>query len=137
MSTNKQMIHVRRTKLRNKMQQAFRNLNKTFNGKFVFVYTSHFVDRMLDRDVSIDNVIKLLTNVSAKVDEVVDYVSKPYEERETRLEITDGKYWIGTTMDYFLSKDNTPILKTRMAYVNEKRLAGKISTKVIYVDKID
>lgn len=135
--TDRNLIHVQRSKLRRVMETEIRSINSLFAGKFKFLYTSHFVERILQRDVELDVVLKLLAKVreEGKSSEIVDFINS--ENRENRLEITDGVYWIGTTLDCYHRDDRLPTFKLRMVVVNDRRLEGRIPTKVIKVNQLE
>lgn len=141
-------IYVERSKTRRILETEFRNLNKYFKNILPkddwlrFNFSTHIIDRIIQRDLSIQQVIRLMYNLEEKVQEVLDYCHLPplpapgekledIEYRPVRLEITDGKLWLGFTVSPY---EKSPYkLNLRMGFFNPNRLPSKVSTKLIKV----
>ncbi|UNA02474.1 site-specific RNA endonuclease [Serratia phage SP1] len=150
-------VHIRRSKIRRMFEQQFRVLNSKieqamertgYGAKFHIKYSPHFLDRVIMRDIEEKSVLDLLSAFGSDVifEEVMDYLFLPpvpddmkldpnVRYRELRLEITNGKLWIGLTADKVQHSPYTYGLCCRMGIVNEKRMAGKTSTRLIDLRK--
>lgn len=154
MTTNPE-VFIRRNKLRRLFETEFRKINSDIKKAcalagvpwFHVKYSQHLLDRAIQREIDETYVFALFNRLSNKVVEMNEYLELPerpdteevLEEginyRPLRLELTDGTLWLGLTV----SKPNpefaftNPSLQCRMAFVNNQRHPGKISTKVIYL----
>lgn len=145
-------VFVRRQKLRRKFETAFHNINTSIREAaksastepFFVKYSNHLLDRAIQRDIDEEYVFQVLSEAPKFVKEINEFLfMEPLPEIETqidpnknyrplRLELTDGNLWLGFTVDRLQPGKNYS-LKCRMAFVNNKRLKGKISTKVINI----
>ncbi|QOI66600.1 endonuclease [Erwinia phage FBB1] len=148
-------IHIRRTKLRRIFSTEFDKINLSLKQAckaagsditFHIKYSSHLLDRAIQREIDEEYVFDLFRRLSGKVSEVIKFLELPeypeiYEQidpnkvyRPLRLELTDGNLWLGMTVNKN-THDNCKNfgLRCRMAFVNNKRIKGKISTQEIYV----
>lgn len=147
-------VFIRRNKLRRQFETEFGKINRAavefckdnaIENSYHFRYSPHLLDRAIQREIDETYMFKLLRAVKEHSQEISDFLALPplpHAEQGTidtdgyrplRLEITDGNLWLGITVDPKTSKYNTYGLCCRMAFVNNKRLPGKISTKVIKV----
>lgn len=145
-------VFTSRQKLRRLFETEFREINKSIQAAakvagvepFFIKYSDHLLDRAIQRDIDESYVFKLFKRLHNHVADVNQFLNMtPYPEVESevdltveyrpmRLEITDGTLWLGMTVDRKL-QSKCFSLKCRMAFINNKRLKGKISTKVINV----
>ena len=152
MSTNPE-VFIRRTKLRRKFEESFKSLNSSLRtsarkigqDSFFVKYSDHLLDRAIQRDIDEEYVFSILSKFPNHIKEINEFLRLPplpqadeeiikgVEYRPMRLEITDGTLWLGFTVD-LPRKGKGPSIKCRMAFVNDKRLKGKISTKVIHIN---
>lgn len=152
MSTNPE-VFIRRTKLRRKFEEAFRSLNLSVRARakaegkepFFTKYSDHLLDRAIQREIDEEYVFSVLSKIPDHLKEINEFLAMPWlpidpkdideniEYKPMRLEITDGNLWLGFTMD-IPRPGKGPSIKCRMAFVNDKRLKGKISTKVIHIN---
>ncbi|BBC78178.1 endoribonuclease [Escherichia phage EcS1] len=144
-------VYIRRNKLRRIFETEFNSINaelkkacKEYGIKEVFhlKYSPHLLDRAIQREIDETYVFNLFHKLHRKVVDVVEYLRlKPLpdiedhilpgvEYRPLRLEITDRNLWLGMTVDKGQTASSYG-LTCRMAFINNKRLEGKISTKVI------
>lgn len=141
-----------RQKLRRRFETEFREINKSIMAAakaakvepFFIKYSDHLLDRAIQREIDESYVFKLFKRLHNHVADINQFLNMPslpeveseidptIEYRPLRLEITDGTLWIGLTVD-IKKPEKCYSLKCRMAFVNNKRLKGKISTKVINV----
>ncbi|ARB05903.1 hypothetical protein fHeYen901_130 [Yersinia phage fHe-Yen9-01] len=141
--------HIRRSKLRRVFETEFAQINasiktacKEQNLKpFHIRFTPHLLDRAIQREIDEVYMFKLFNRLHTKVKDVVEYLEMTplpaveykilpgVEYRPFRLELTDGNLWLGLTVDNPLKHESG--LRCRMAIVNNRRLEGKIGTKVI------
>ena len=152
-------IHIRRSKIRRMFENQFRVINSHIHDtaikqgypeKFHVKYSPHFLDRIIMRELDETAVLNLLSNFHNDFvfEEVMSYLLLPplpddQEEidvnvnyRELRLELTDGKLWIGLTADKTQNSPGTYGLCCRMGIINVNRKPGKISTRLIDVTKL-
>ncbi|ASZ76362.1 hypothetical protein [Proteus phage PM2] len=135
-------IHVERAKARRKFSEAFSEINKNLNKEnagFHIKFGSHIIDRTLERGIQLSDIFGLLNKLYQAKESILDYCKLPdmpienpdpnIEYKPTRLEITDGKLWIGFTSSE--GTQGTYGLTCRMVIFNPSRLPSKISTKVI------
>lgn len=139
-------IFVRREKLRRQFEMKFRDINNDIrenaSSPFMVKYSDHLLDRAIQRDIDANYVFNLIEKITEHTTEVNDFLRmEPLPDveehidpdkvyRPLRLELTDGNLWIGMTVDK-CAPGKIPRLKCRMAFINNRRLEGKISTKVI------
>ena len=103
------------------------------------------MDRAIQREIDEEYVFSVLSKIPNHLKEINEFLAMPWlpidpkdideniEYKPMRLEITDGNLWLGFTMD-IPRPGKGPSIKCRMAFVNDKRLKGKISTKVIHIN---
>lgn len=143
-------IFIHRNKLRRIFENTFRDINNSIKNAaieagiepFFIKYSNHLLDRAIQRDIDEQYVFDLFKKIHHHVEEISKFLELPplpldleqidpdIKYRPQRLEITDGNLWIGMTVDTH-TKGKWYSLKCRMAFVNNKRLKGKISTYVI------
>lgn len=143
-------VYIRRNKLRRIFENKFNDINKVIKSEckslniphYHVKYSSHVLDRAIQREIDEQYVFDLFEKLPAHSQEVVQFLGmiplpdveeeilKDVEYRPLRLEITDGNLWLGMTVDR-ARPGFPPSLTCRMAFINNKRLQGKISTKVI------
>ncbi|BAQ22770.1 endoribonuclease [Edwardsiella phage PEi20] len=143
-------VYIRRNKLRRVFETEFAEINKTIatscaaNGveRFFVKYSPHLLDRAIQREIDEQYVFTLFKLLHNHVTTVVEFLKLPalpdveddkvegVEYRPLRLEITDRNLWLGMTVDR-PTPGRLPSLCCRMAFINNRRLEGKISTKVI------
>lgn len=125
-------FYVKRAKTRRQIETFVREFNSNRNkeSKFKIKATPHFIDRLIERDISVEEISDTLKKLNdSKTTKLVnDYLDS--ESREFRLEFNKNGLWIGTMVDPHIN-NNTYLISLRMAIVNSSRLASKISTKVI------
>ena len=105
--------------------------NKSKGITFSIKFSKHFGERMLDRNINFEEVKELLESIvldPVKADEIKDFILS--DDREARLELTDGELWLGIVIDPSITGDHY-ILSMRMAIKNKNRFEGRIKTKVI------
>lgn len=143
-------VYIRRNKLRRIFDEEFKKINNQFRGacnglgySFHVKYSSHILDRAIQREIDEKYVFELFHKLADHVSEVVEFLKLPaspdVEEeidqtinyRPLRLEITDGNLWLGMTVNRHAPEEKSFGLCARMAFVNNKRLKGKTSTHVI------
>ncbi len=144
-------VYIRRNKLRRIFDTEFKKINSEIRemcvaekiGKIFHVkYSSHLLDRAIQREIDETYVFELFKKLKNHCQEVIDFlnlppmpdVETPLDEknyRPLRLEITDGNLWLGMTVNPHKEDEKSFGLCCRMAFVNNKRLKGKISTHVI------
>lgn len=143
-------VYIRRNKLRRIFETEFSNINKSIKEAcqtkgippFFVKYSPHLLDRAIQREIDETYVFLLFKKLHTQVDEVVQFLNmtplpdveedkvEGIDYRPLRLEITDRNLWLGMTVDRH-RPGNPYALCCRMAFINNKRLEGKISTKVI------
>lgn len=147
-------VYIRRNKLRRIFVDEFEKINRQIREAckltgtgidFHVKYSSHLLDRAIQREIDETYVFDLFKKLSGHVEEVIEFLQLPpmpdvekeldpnVKYRPMRLEITDKNLWLGMTVNK--SEPNTKSfgLCCRMAFVNNKRLKGKISTHEIYL----
>lgn len=143
-------VFIRRNKLRRVFETTFRDINSSVKSAaikagiqpFFIKYSNHLLDRAIQRDIDEEYVFALFKKIHLHVEEISEFLKLPplpidtadidpdVVYRPQRLEVTDGTLWLGMTVDnHILGRWYS--LKCRMAFVNNKRLKGKISTYVI------
>lgn len=143
-------VYIRRNKLRRIFETEFSKINAKIKASckeanldvFQVKYSIHLLDRAIQREIDEKYLFELFNKLHLHVKEVVDFLKKTplpdveddilpgVDYRPLRLEITDRNLWLGMTVDR--SHPGAVYgLKCRMAFVNNNRLEGKISTKVI------
>ncbi|QYN80563.1 endonuclease [Kosakonia phage Kc304] len=143
-------VYIRRNKLRRIFETEFGKINSEIKAAckaadvqaFHIKYSSHLLDRAIQREIDETYVFRLFHKLHHHVEEVVEFLKLTplpdvedeilpgVEYRPLRLEITDRNLWLGMTVDK--NRNGSAYgLMCRMAFVNNKRLEGKISTKVI------
>lgn len=132
-------ISIYRSKYRRLFEDLFK-ANEDFvphykedKTSFSFKAISHFIDRMVDRNISFDCVKDMLMKVynnKTAVQQIIDYIED--DNREHRLEITDGEIWLGCTVGLTPIHSNH-LITLRMAFKNNNRIEGKIPVKVIKI----
>lgn len=147
---------MNRYKLRRLLEEEFRQVNSQIEAgratsgvthRFHLEYTYHFIDDMLLRKISLEQVMALIGKIPSVMKEIDEYMALPYpphlhekrvegvKYRPIRLEITDGRLWIGITPSKIPpSDDYSSSLTCRMAIVNSRRLASNVTTKVIRLE---
>lgn len=145
--------HVLRAKMRRQLEAVLNGLTRKAHSlsdsdlKFHLKYTKHFMDDLIDRNISVDEIYALFEKAFTEMDEFTNYLSLPYrpyvdeeivegvEYRPTRLEVSDGEIWIGLTSDKpLIYEENRNIgLTCRMAIRNSSRMPSRVSTKTIMV----
>ena len=152
MTTNPE-VFIRRNKLRRRFETEFKSVNDSIRSAcasagipaFFIKYSNHLLDRAIQREIDEEYVFALFHKVHNHVTEIHKFLEMPMlpidpseidpevEYRPQRLEITDGTLWLGMTVS--LPNPEHPFrghsMQCRMAFVNDKRLKGKISTKII------
>lgn len=143
-------VYIRRNKLRRIFETEFQKINNQIkdacikNGlkPFFVKYSPHLLDRAIQREIDEGYVFTLFQKLHAHVVEVVKFLEMTpapdveqeldptVEYRPLRLEITDRNLWLGMTVDRH-RPGQAYNLCCRMAFINNKRLEGKTSTKVI------
>lgn len=143
-------VYIRRNKLRRIFETEFAEINKSITSscteagvkRFFVKYSPHLLDRAIQREIDEQYVFALFKRLHNHVKEVVEFLNMPalpdVEEdkepginyRPLRLEITDRNLWLGMTVDR-PQPGKMPSLCCRMAFINNRRLEGKTSTKVI------
>lgn len=143
-------VYIRRNKLRRIFETEFSKINATIletcNEKgvapFIVKYSQHLLDRAIQREIDETYVFALFQKLHNHVVEVTEFLNmKPLpdvesekdpsvEYRPLRLEITDRNLWLGMTVDRH-RPGCIYSLCCRMAFINNRRLEGKTSTKVI------
>lgn len=149
-------VYIRRNKLRRIFAQEFDKINDRINAackaagsdiSFHVKYSSHLLDRAIQREIDEQYVFDLFNKLPTHVGKVIEFLQLPatpdieseldenVNYRPLRLEITDGNLWLGMTVNKFEGTTNLNNygLCCRMAFVNNRRLKGKISTEVIYL----
>lgn len=143
-------VYIRRNKLRRIFETEFSKINSKIldvcnaNGvePFIVKYSQHLLDRAIQREIDESYVFELFQKLHNHVVEVSEFLKMTplpaveedkdptIEYRPLRLEITDRNLWLGMTV---ARKNETSIyaLCCRMAFINNRRLEGKTSTKVI------
>lgn len=150
MSNIDSSVYIRRNKLRRIFETEFQKINSSIAtackeagfAPFFVKYSQHLLDRAIQREIDEAYVFQLFHKLDAHVADVVEFLNmtpspdvesereKGVEYRPLRLEITDRNLWLGMTVDRH--RPGTPFaLCCRMAFINNKRLEGKTSTKVI------
>lgn len=146
-------VFIRRNKLRRQFETAFRDINSTNKiackqagvNWFHLKYSQHLLDRAIQREIDENYVLELFHKMKDHVKEIAEFLAMPerpevedqilpgVEYRPLRLEVTDGNLWLGFTVSKPNPDSNftSHSMQCRMAIVNNKRLQGKISTKVI------
>lgn len=152
MSTNPE-VFIRRNKLRRRFETEFKSINDKNRAAckvagvpaFFIKYSNHLLDRAIQREIDEEYVFSLFHKIHNHVAEIHEFLELPMmpiessevipgvEYRPQRLEITDGTLWLGMTVSL---PDPTGFhtghsMQCRMAFVNQQRFKGKISTKVI------
>lgn len=143
-------VYIRRNKLRRIFETEFNQINKgiietcTALGiePFIVKYSQHLLDRAIQREIDETYMFALFKKLHNHVAEVTEFLNMPplpdvetdkdpaVTYRPLRLEITDRNLWLGMTVDRH--RPGTIFsLCCRMAFINNRRLEGKISTKVI------
>lgn len=133
MSQPETNVHVRRSKLRRFFETELRKTNKDLrgDGEYFFVrFSPHMVDRLTDRNICEHDTLRLINKLCSVRSEVLDFLKM--ENRPMRLELTDGVYWLGMTVDA-IEETGFWGLTCRMIIKNRHRLQGKTSTHVIKV----
>jgi len=145
--------HVMRAKMRRHLEAALNGLTRKAQsmceGELTFhlKYTKHYMDDLLDRNISVDEIYALFEKSFEQMSEFTDYLALPYrpyvdeeivpgvEYRPTRLEVSNGELWIGLTSDKpLIHEENKNIgLTCRMAIRNASRMPSRVSTKTIMV----
>lgn len=152
MTTNPE-VFIRRNKLRRRFESEFVELNSSIKRAcekagvpaFFIKYSNHLLDRAIQREIDEEYVFALFRRVHKHVVEIHEFLEMPMlpidaseiypnvEYRPQRLEITDGTLWLGMTVSLpnpeFPNRGHS--MQCRMAFVNNKRLKGKVSTKII------
>lgn len=146
-------VFVRRQKLRRIFETSFRDINNSIKASarklglepFFVKYSDHLLDRAIQREIDEAYVFTLFNKFHEHVAEVQEFLAlEPLPEtdelidpvksyRPLRLELTDGTLWLGMTVDRKMP-GKMYSLKCRMAFVNDQRKEGKISTKVIKIN---
>lgn len=148
--------HILRAKMRRQLEAVLNGLTRKAQShlgeseiKFHLKYTKHFMDDLIDRKISVDEVYALFVKSFDKIHEYSEYLNLPYrpyvdeeivsgvEYRPTRLEVSDGDIWVGLTSDKpLIYEENRNIgLTCRMAIRNPSRKPSRVSTKTIMVPK--
>lgn len=146
-------VFIRRNKLRRLFETEFIRLNASISTAcmkagvpaFFIKYSNHLLDRAIQREIDEEYVFALFKRIHNHVKEIHEFLELPpkpieasevdesIEYRPQRLEITDGTLWLGMTVSLpnpeFPNRGHS--MQCRMAFVNNKRLKGKISTKII------
>lgn len=154
MTTNPE-VFIRRNKLRRLFETEFKAVNyenrlaaiEAGVPAFFIKYSNHLLDRAIQREIDEEYVFALFHKVKNHVKEIHEFLEMPMmpiessevdptvEYRPQRLEITDENLWLGMTVS--LPDPNFPgrghSMQCRMAFVNNNRLQGRVSTKVIYL----
>lgn len=143
-------VYIRRNKLRRIFETEFAKINRIIASActeakidvFFIKYSPHLLDRAIQREIDENYVFELFGKIGPHVKEIVEFLELPpqpilladiipgVEYRPLRLEITDRNLWLGMTVNT-ASPNKFPALCCRMAFINDQRLEGKISTKVI------
>ncbi|AHY25088.1 endoribonuclease [Pectobacterium bacteriophage PM2] len=143
-------VYIRRNKLRRIFETEFQKINLNISkackaaglAPFFVKCSPHLLDRAIQREIDEVYVFELFNKLSSHVNEVVDFLNmEPLPDVESkkvpgvnyrplRLEITDRNLWLGMTVDR-KSQYSPYTLLCRMAFINNRRLEGKIKTKVI------
>lgn len=143
-------VYIRRNKLRRIFVNEFDKINRQFREAcrgtgylFHVKYSSHLLDRAIQREIDENYVFQLFYKLANHVDEVIEFLKLPaspdveeqidpsIEYRPLRLEITDGNLWLGMTVNKHAPDEKSFGLNCRMAFINKNRLKGKTSTHVI------
>lgn len=150
MSNIDSSVYIRRNKLRRIFETEFAKINSNIASAckaqglkpFFVKYSQHLLDRAIQREIDETYVFELFRKLDVHVTEVVEFLNMTplpdveaekdptIEYRPLRLEITDRNLWLGMTVDRH-RPGNPYALCCRMAFINNKRLEGKTSTKVI------
>lgn len=143
-------VYIRRNKLRRIFDEEFKKINNQFREScsgsgysFHVKYSSHLLDRAIQREIDETYVFDLFKKLSKHSAEVIEFLKLPaspdvedeidpsIDYRPLRLEITDGNLWLGMTVNRHGPQEKSFGLSCRMAFINNKRLKGKTSTHVI------
>lgn len=151
MSTSPE-VFIRRNKLRRIFETEFKSVNNSIRvaceaagiPSFFIKYSNHLLDRAIQREIDENYVFTLFHKIHNHVTEIHEFLEMPMmpieasevdpnvEYRPQRLEITDGTLWLGMTVSLPESSSKRGhSMQCRMAFVNNQRFKGKISTKVI------
>lgn len=123
------------------------DINKKVGSNFEFKFKEHFIDRIIQRNIDINRVIKLIDEIVSddqNINAINNYLRMPempidgdidpnVEYRPTRLEFSDGVLWIGLTP--YQNKYGNYQLYLRMAIINKSRLSVKISKTLLVTDE--
>ena len=143
-------VYIRRNKLRRIFETEFQKINNLISracteakiDTFFIKYSPHLLDRAIQREIDEQYVFDLFNKLAPHVREIVSFLEMTpppnidseripgVEYRPLRLEITDRNLWLGMTVNP-TPPNKFPVLCCRMAFINNNRLEGKISTKVI------